>query len=172
MPTVAYHEAIPGHHLQVALSQEMDLPAFRRFAQYNGFVEGWALYAERLAAEAGLYEDDPYGDIGRLELELVRAVRLVVDSGIHHLGWSAAAARTYMDETVSGWSHEVDRYTVLPGQATAYMVGQQQILALRDRLRAKLGDGFDLAAFHDAVVGQGAVPLALLDDLVTDTLMP
>jgi uncharacterized protein (DUF885 family) len=166
MPTVAYHEAVPGHHFQIALAQELDLPAFRRFTHYNGFVEGWALYAERLAAETGLYEDDPYGDVGRLELELLRAVRLVVDTGIHDLGWSTAEARAYMDATIPGWSHEVERYTVLPGQATGYMVGQQQILEQRDQAAAAFGDDFDLAAFHEVVIGGGSVPLEVLDDLV------
>ena len=166
MPTVAYHEVVPGHHFQVALAQEQDLPAFRRFSFYNGFVEGWALYAELLAAEAGLYADDPYGDVGRLELELLRAVRLVTDTGIHRLGWSTEEARAYMSKVIPGWEHEVVRHTVLPGQATGYMVGQQQILELRDEAKAALGDDFDLAEFHEIVIGGGNVPLDVLDDLV------
>ncbi len=166
MPTVAFHETVPGHHFQIALAQELDLPTFRRLTHYNGFVEGWALYAERLAAETGLYEDDPYGDVGRLELELLRAVRLVADTGIHDLGWSADEARAYMRETIPGWEHEVDRYTVLPAQATGYMVGQQHILELRDEAKRALGDEFDLATFHEVVIGGGSVPLDVLDDLV------
>ena len=166
MPTVAYHEAVPGHHFQIAFAQEQDVPAFRRFSFYNGFVEGWALYAELLAAEAGLYADDPYGDVGRLELELLRAVRLVTDTGIHRLGWSTEEARAYMSKVIPGWEHEVVRHTVLPGQATGYMVGQQQILELRDQAKAALGDDFDLAEFHEIVIGGGNVPLDVLDDLV------
>ena len=166
MPTIAFHEAVPGHHFQIALAQELDLPAFQRFTHYNGFVEGWALYAERLAAEMGLYVGDPFGDIGRLELELLRAVRLVVDTGIHDLGWSADEARAYFSDTLPRWSHEVERYTVMPGQATGYMVGQQRILELRDEALAALGDEFDIAAFHEIVIGGGSLPLDVLEERV------
>lgn len=168
MPTITYHEAVPGHHTQIAIAQELDLPTFRRYIQYNAFAEGWALYAERLAAEMGLYENDPYGDIGRLELELVRAVRLVVDTGIHSLGWTRKEARDYMDETISGWSAEVERYMVLPGQATGYMIGMQTILDLREQLAA---DGMlDIAAFHDTVLGGGSMPLSILEAVVEDSI--
>ena len=105
----------------------MDLPTFRRFTQYNAYAEGWALYAEGLAAEIGLYEDDPYGEIGRLELELVRAARLVVDTGLHWKRWTSAEAHAYMDEVINGWGGEVERYLVLPGQATGYMIGLQTL---------------------------------------------
>ena len=164
MPTITFHEAVPGHHTQIAIAQELELPTFRRFIQYNGFAEGWALYAERLAADAGLYGADPYGDIGRLELELLRAVRLVVDTGIHSLQWSRADAQDYMERTISGWSHEVERYMVLPGQATGYMIGMQTILNLRDEV---VDNGpLDLASFHDLVLGGGSVPLGVLESVV------
>jgi uncharacterized protein (DUF885 family) len=165
IPTITYHEAIPGHHLQIALAQELNLPSFRRFIQYDGFIEGWALYAERLAWEMGLYDEDPYGNIGRLELELVRAVRLVVDTGIHALGWTREEATAYMDETIgdSSWSQEVTRYAVLPGQATGYMIGQKQILDLRQKSAEAYGDGFDIAVFHDLVLGGGSLPLEVLE---------
>ena len=168
MPTVTYHEAVPGHHTQIAIAQELDLPTFRRYLQYNAFAEGWALYAERLAAEMGLYEDDPYGDIGRLELELVRAVRLVVDTGIHSLGWTRQEAKSYMEPLVGGWSREIERYMVLPGQATGYMIGMQIILDLRDQAQAH--GMLDIAAFHDTILGGGSMPLTVLEELVTNSL--
>jgi uncharacterized protein (DUF885 family) len=167
MPTIAYHEAVPGHHYQIALAQELDIPTFRRYNQYNGFAEGWALYAERLAHEIGMYEDDPFGNIGRLELELLRAVRLVADTGIHARRWTRRQAKDYMNSVV-GWSHEVERYTVLPAQATGYLVGQQEILRLREDAMQQLGEAFTYPAFHDVVVGSGSVPLEVLDGLVTD----
>ena len=164
LPTIAYHEAVPGHHYQIALAQELDLPSFRRFVTHNGYVEGWALYAERLVHDVGLYADDPYGNIGRLELELLRAARLVTDTGIHALGWSRAEARDYLESVFGGplWSHEVERYVVLPGQATGYMIGLLEILAARDAAAAALGDGFDLSLFHTAVLGHGSLPLEIL----------
>lgn len=170
LPTVNYHEAVPGHHTQIAVAQTLDLPSFQRLVIYNGFTEGWALYAEGLANEAGLYEDDPYGNIGRLELELLRAVRLVVDTGIHAMGWSSDEARVYMNQVIPTWSHEVERYMVLPGQATGYMIGMQEILRLRELVRAQEGDAFDIAEFHSLVLGSGNVPLVVLDRLVTDYL--
>lgn len=168
LPTVNYHEAVPGHHTQIAIAQELDLPAFRRFIRYNGYVEGWALYAERLADEAGLYQDDPLGNIGRLELELLRAVRLVVDTGIHSKRWSRGEAHAYMEEVIPSWTHEVERYMVLPGQATGYLIGQQEILRLRELAQDRLGDRFDIAAFHDVILGAGSLPLSILDDVVTE----
>ncbi len=163
MPTITYHEAVPGHHTQIAIAQELDLPGFRRFIQYNAFAEGWALYAERLAAEMGLYDDDPYGNIGRLELELLRAVRLVVDTGIHALGWTREEAHAYMDETIAGWGPEVERYMVLPGQATGYMIGMRTIMGLRDEAAGVE----ELAAFHDLILGGGSMPLGILEAIVT-----
>jgi len=168
LPTVNYHEAVPGHHTQIAIAQELDLPTFRRVIQYNAFAEGWALYAERLAWDMGLYEDDPYGNIGRLELELLRAVRLVVDTGIHSLGWSQSEAHAYMDQVIPTMSSEVERYMVYPGQATGYMIGQQEILRLRNETSAQLGDGFDIAGFHKAVLGSGSLPLSILEQVIID----
>ena len=168
LPTVNYHEAVPGHHTQIAIAQELDLPTFRRVIQYNAFAEGWALYAERLAWDIGLFEDDPYGNIGRLELELLRAVRLVVDTGIHSLGWSQSEAHAYMDQVIPTMSSEVERYMVYPGQATGYMIGQQEILRLRNETSAQLGDDFDIAGFHEAVLGSGSLPLSILEQVISD----
>jgi uncharacterized protein (DUF885 family) len=172
-PTIAYHEAVPGHHYQIATSQALDLPMFRRGGGNNGFVEGWALYAERLAYEVGLYEDDPYGNLGRLQLELLRAMRLVVDTGIHAEGWTRQEARTYIDETWGSpgyWSHEADRYIVMPAQATSYKIGMLKILELRQRAMDSLGDQFDIKEFHNLVIGNGAVPLEILEQLVDEHL--
>jgi len=168
LPTVNYHEAVPGHHTQVAIAQELDLPTFRRVIQYNAFAEGWALYAERLAWDMGLYEDDPHGNIGRLELELLRAVRLVVDTGIHSLGWSQSEAHAYMDQVIPTMSSEVERYMVYPGQATGYMIGQQEILRLRNETSAQLGDDFDIAGFHKALLSSGSLPLPILEQVISD----
>ena len=178
LPTIAYHEAVPGHHFQIALAQEMDLPAFRGDLVLNGYAEGWALYAERLAWELGLYDDDvsggagPYGNIGRLQLELLRAVRLVADTGIHAKGWTREGAKIYLEEALgdpSGrWSHEIDRYIVLPAQATGYKVGMIKILELRQLAMDALGEQFDLKEFHNVVLGNGSVPLDILERLVQD----
>jgi len=163
---IAYHEGIPGHHLQLSLAQEMeDLPAFRRHAGYTAFVEGWALYAERLGKEVGGYRD-PYSNYGRLENEMWRAIRLVVDTGVHEKRWSREQMVAYfhrytaMDEP--NIQSEVDRYIAWPGQALAYKLGQLEILNLREEARQKLGDKFDLRAFHDAVLANGALPLDAL----------
>jgi len=167
---IAYHEGIPGHHLQLSLAQEMDnLPAFRRHAGYTAFVEGWALYAERLGKEVGCYQD-PYSNYGRLENEMWRAIRLVIDTGVHEKHWSRDQMVAYfhrytaMDEP--NVQSEVDRYIAWPGQALAYKLGQLEILKLRDEARQKLGDKFDLRAFHDEVLGNGALPLDVLDSEV------
>lgn len=172
MPTVAYHEAIPGHHFQIAIAQEADLPFFRTDLFFNGYAEGWALYAERLGHELGLYEGDPYGDLGRLQLELLRAVRLVTDTGIHAQRWTREEAKAYMNEALgdpSGrWSHEVERYIVLPGQATGYKVGMLKILELRQRAMDALGDQFDIKEFHRVVLGNGSMPLEILERVVQD----
>lgn len=170
LPTINYHEAVPGHHTQIAIARSLDLPSFQRFVIHNGFAEGWALYAERLASEAGLYEDDAYGNIGRLELELLRAVRLVVDTGIHAMAWSSDEARAYMNSIIPTWSHEVQRYMVLPGQATGYMIGMQEILRLRELVREREGDDFEIARFHTLVLGSGNQPLVILDRIVGDYL--
>jgi len=172
MPTIAYHEGIPGHHFQIALAQELDLPLFQSIVFFNGYVEGWALYAEYLATEMGLYDDDPYGDVGRLDLELLRAVRLVTDTGIHSMGWTREEAKAYMRDAMGqpggGSDHEVDRYVVLPGQATGYKIGMLEILAGRARAEEQLGDAFDIRTFHDVVLSGGAVPLAVLGRMIDD----
>jgi uncharacterized protein (DUF885 family) len=172
LPTIAYHEAVPGHHFQIALAQEMDLPAFRGDLVLNGYAEGWALYAERLAWELGLYDENPYGNIGRLQLELLRAVRLVADTGIHAKGWTREGAKVYLEESLgdpSGrWAHEIDRYTVAPGQATGYKVGMLKILELRQMAMEALGDQFDIKDFHNVVLGNGSIPLEMLERLVQD----
>ncbi len=173
MKTLAYHEGIPGHHFQIATAQGLKgLPFIRQQPIYSAYSEGWALYTERLAAEIGLYSDDPFGDLGRLQAEMYRAVRLVVDTGLHAKGWSREQAIEYM-VGVSGLGEaevtsEVERYMALPGQACAYKVGQLKILALRDEARAALGPKFDLKDFHTVVLENGAVPLTVLEQLVDD----
>jgi len=173
MKTLAVHEGIPGHHFQIAMARELkDLPLLRQQPIYTAYSEGWALYAERLAAEIGFYANDPFGDLGRLQAELFRAVRLVVDTGLHAKGWTREQAIEYMvgtagmgeDEVVS----EVERYMALPGQATAYKVGQLKILELRDRARTALGPKFNLKDFHTVVLESGAVPLTVLEQLVDE----
>lgn len=165
-----YHEAIPGHHVETCIAHEMTgLPKFRRFASIAAFSEGWGLYSERLPKEMGLYAD-PYSDFGRLSLELMRACRLVVDTGIHHLKWSRERATAYFDENMPS-SHydnqrEIDRYIVIPGQATSYYVGMQKFLELRSRAKAELGAAFDLRAFHDVALGAGPLPLPILNERI------
>jgi uncharacterized protein (DUF885 family) len=168
---LAFHEAVPGHHTQIAIAQELDhLPAFRRNALVNAYVEGWALYAERLADEMGLYASD-VARLGMLAFDSWRAGRLVVDTGLHHLGWSRQQAVDYLRDNSplarNNIDNEVDRYLVWPGQALGYKVGQLEIQRLRAAAEAALGDRFDLRAFHDVVLGHGSVPLAVLDDVVT-----
>jgi uncharacterized protein (DUF885 family) len=168
--TLAFHEAVPGHHLQIAIAQELDgLPAFRRLAGPTAFIEGWGLYSERLADEMGLLSGD-LDRFGILSFDAWRACRLVVDTGLHALGWSRDAAIRFMVEHTAlaenNIANEVDRYLAIPGQALAYKLGQREILALRDQARAGLGDGFDIRAFHDVVLGQGAVGLGTLRGVV------
>jgi uncharacterized protein (DUF885 family) len=173
MPTLAYHEAIPGHHFQIAIQQELTgIPTFRTGINYTSFAEGWALYAEHLAWEVGFYEDDPYGNLGRLQSELFRAARLVVDTGIHSKGWSREEAIDYMVDNV-GYSRtemtrEVERYIVWPGQATAYKIGMIKILELRERAAQALGDDFDIKEFHNLILGSGAMPLEILEQVIDD----
>jgi len=167
---IAYHEGIPGHHLQISLAQELpDLPEFRKHAGYTAFVEGWALYAERLGKEVGRYQD-PYSEYGRLENEMWRAIRLVIDTGVHDKHWSrdqmVAFFHRYTAMDEPNIQSEVDRYIAWPGQALAYKLGQLEILKLRESARQKLGDKFDLRAFHDKVLGNGALPLDVLDSQV------
>jgi uncharacterized protein (DUF885 family) len=172
MRTLAYHEAIPGHHFQLAIQQEQeDLPFFRRLIPFPAYSEGWGLYAERLAWEMGLQED-PYDNIGRLQAELFRAVRLVVDTGIHAMRWSREEAIEYMLANTgmaeSDVEAEIERYFVIPGQATAYKVGMIKILELRDYAKTELGDRFDIREFHNVLLTNGSVPLDILEQLVRE----
>lgn len=170
LEALSLHEAVPGHHLQIALQQELEgLPEFRKFTGFTVFVEGWALYAERLGLEVGFYED-PYSDFGRLSMEIWRACRLVVDTGVHYLGWSREKAIAYMKENSALSEHniraEVDRYIGWPGQALAYKTGELKIRELRTLAEGDLGDQFDLRSFHDMLLGSGAVPLDVLEEKV------
>jgi len=147
----------------------MDLPSFRNDLFFNGYGEGWALYAERLAWDLGLYDDDPYGNVGRLHLELLRAARLVADTGIHAKKWTREETYAYMTETVGHrWSFETDRYIAWPAQSTGYKVGMVKILELRQRTMDQLGDQFDLKEFHRVVLGNGSMPLEVLERIVND----
>ncbi|MEX1072188.1 MAG: DUF885 domain-containing protein [Chloroflexota bacterium] len=171
---LAFHEAVPGHHLQIAIGQELShLPAFRRNAETTAFVEGWGLYSERLADEMGLYSGD-LDRIGMLSYDAWRASRLVVDTGMHALGWSRDAAIAFMTAhtalATNNIANEVDRYIGWPGQALAYKIGQLEIRALRGEAEAKMGAGFDIRRFHDAVLGHGALPLGALRGAVTAEL--
>jgi len=164
---VAYHEGIPGHHLQISIQQELTgLPTFRQQAYYTAFTEGWALYSERLGKEIGFYQD-PYSDYGRLEADMWRAIRLVVDTGVHSQHWTRQQMVDYfhqyssLDET--NIQSEVDRYIAWPAQALGYKMGQLKILELRDRAKTALGPKFDLKAFHDVVLDSGALPLDILE---------
>ena len=166
MESLAYHEAVPGHHLQIALAQELEhLPMFRRHGPFTAYIEGWALYSEALPKELGFYTDR-YSDFGRLTNELWRGVRLVVDTGLHHLGWSRQAAMDYFREntaiTDSNIEAEVDRYIVMPGQALSYKIGELRILGIRKRAEAAV-ENFDIRSFHDRLLGGGALPLDVLD---------
>ncbi|HTR03827.1 MAG TPA: DUF885 domain-containing protein [Thermoanaerobaculia bacterium] len=170
LEALTLHEAVPGHHLQIALQQELTgLPEFRRFSEVGAFVEGWALYAERLGLEAGFYRD-PYSDFGRLTYEMWRACRLVVDTGIHAEGWTRAEAIEYLETHTALSTHEVateiDRYISWPGQALCYKMGELKIRELRRQAEETLGPKFDVRSFHDAVLGQGAVPLSVLEEQV------
>jgi len=170
MRTLAYHEGVPGHHFQLAIQQQQEeLPFFRRLIPSIAYSEGWALYAERLAWELG-FQEDPYDNIGRLQGELFRAVRLVVDTGIHHKRWTREQAIEYMinntGTTKSDVVAEIERYFVMPGQALAYKVGLTKMLELRNLARDELGEDFDIREFHNVVLTNGSVPLDILEDLV------
>lgn len=170
IPSYVYHETVPGHHFQIALARELDLPTFRRALVYNAYAEGWAVYAERLAWEMGLYEDDPLGNMGRLDFELARAARLVVDTGIHALGWTRQEAADYYEEATGRPSHPVamNRFVVLPGQGCGYTIGMHKILELRQFAMDQLGDMFDIKEFHNLILGQGSLPLEILEDVVDE----
>ncbi len=170
MRTLAYHEAIPGHHFQISIAQELEgLPTFRKVLPFTAYIEGWALYAERLAWEIGM-EENPYDDLGRLQAEMFRAVRLVVDTGLHHKHWSREQAIDYMLEKTgipeSDVVAEVERYLVMPGQALAYKIGMLKILELREYTRSTMGNRFDLGKFHNVILQNGALPLSLLEQQV------
>lgn len=170
MPTLAYHEAIPGHHTQLAIAQQLDLPAFRRGADFPAYSEGWALYAEHLAYDMGMYENDPYGNLGRLQAEAYRAARLVVDTGLHTRHWTFDKSVKFMVEN-TGMSvyllqAEVSRYISMPGQATAYYIGYTRIMGLRQKAMQELSNRFDLKEFHNVLLENGAMPLDILEQVV------
>ncbi len=173
MKTLAYHEGIPGHHFQISIAQELKgVPFFRRMVPFTAYAEGWALYAEKLAREMGMYRDDPFGELGALDSELFRAVRLVVDTGIHHKRWTRQQAIEYM-EAHSAQDHasivsEIERYIVMPGQACAYKIGMLKMLELREKAQKALGEKFSLPAFHDVVLKNGSMPLDILERVVDE----
>lgn len=169
--STAYHEGVPGHHMQISIAQELPaLPPFRQQAGYTAFIEGWALYSERLGKEVGFYTN-PYNDYGRLDDEMLRAIRLVVDTGIHDRHWTRDQVvqffRDHSSLNEAGIQSETDRYIAWPGQALAYKVGQLTILRLREQARQALGDRFDIRAFHDEVLGAGALPMDVLEQRMT-----
>jgi uncharacterized protein (DUF885 family) len=166
MEALAYHEGIPGHHMQRAITQELEgIPEFQKYASFTAYTEGWGLYTEELPKEMGFYQD-PYSDFGRLAMELWRACRLVVDTGLHAKRWSRKEAIAYLVENTPNSEYDavkaIERYIALPGQATAYMIGKLEIQKLRAKAEAELGDQFDLKGFHDEVLKDGPVPLNIL----------
>ncbi|HEX4322648.1 MAG TPA: DUF885 domain-containing protein [Acidobacteriaceae bacterium] len=170
--SIAYHEGLPGHHLQISIAQELEgVPDFRKFGGYTAFSEGWGLYAERLGKDIGFYQD-PYEDYGRLQGDIWRAIRLVVDTGVHAQHWTRQQMVDYFHDhsaiNETSVQSEVDRYIAWPSQAVAYKIGQLKILELRDRAKKALGDKFDIRAFHDQVLDSGALPLDVLDQRIND----
>jgi uncharacterized protein (DUF885 family) len=173
LPTLTYHESAPGHHFQLALVLEMqDLPLIRKVGFFSANTEGWALYAEQLCDEMGLYDSDPLGRLGMLQAATFRAARCVVDTGIHTQGWSREKAIDYMVETTGNdrgaMTSEVERYCAWPGQATSYKVGQTRWLKLREDAKRKLGAKFDIRDFHDAALTAAPMPLAVLERVIGD----
>ena len=170
LEALAYHEGLPGHHLQLSIQTQLgDVPPFRRFGGVTAYSEGWGLYSEELGKDMGFYTD-PYSDFGRLGMELWRACRLVVDTGIHHKRWSRERAIQYLTDNTPNPPGDIEkaieRYVVYPGQATAYMIGKLKIMELRDRAQTALGDDFDIRAFHDVILKSGPVPLAIMEENV------
>jgi uncharacterized protein (DUF885 family) len=173
LPTLMYHEGSPGHHFQLSAAQLVEnVPFLRKVSPFSSYAEGWALYSERIAAEdMGMYEDYPLGNLGRLQAEMFRAVRLVVDTGMHSKRWSRERAIDYMlsktGMTEAEVTREIERYVVWPGQATAYKVGQIYMLRLRAMAEEELGDQFDIREFHEMILMNGAMPLEILEESVT-----
>jgi uncharacterized protein (DUF885 family) len=170
IPTFIFHETVPGHHVQGALARELDLPAFRRELDLNGYSEGWAVYAEKLAWEMGLYKDNPIGNLGRLQFELSRAARLVIDTGIHTKGWTRQEAATYYEEATGKQTSpsSMNRYIILPGQGCGYTIGLLKILELRQKAMDQLGATFDIKEFHNVILGNGPMPMHILEQVVND----
>ena len=173
LPTLTHHEGIPGHHFQHAvLESAAVLPLHRRLVGFSAYTEGWALYAEQVADELGAYEANPAGRIGFVQSQLFRAARIVVDTGLHHQRWTREQAVSWMvdhaGEPRAPAEREIDRYCVYPGQACSFMVGANQIVALREAARARLGDRFDVRAFHDLVLKSGPVPIEVLGRMVEE----
>lgn len=172
LPTLMIHEGSPGHHFQLSAAQLIEgVPLMRKLVPFTAYAEGWALYAERLAkTDMGLYDDDRLGDLGRLQAEMFRAVRLVVDTGMHAKRWSREQAIAYMIEntgmTEAEVMREIERYVVWPGQATSYKVGQLAILRMRERAERELGQRFDIRGFHEVLLMNGGMPLDILEDAV------
>lgn len=172
MEALAYHEGIPGHHMQIAIAQELEeLPMFRKFSRYTAYVEGWGLYSELVPKEIGFYSD-PYSDFGRLAMELWRSCRLVVDTGIHSKKWTREEGIEYYKANTPNAESDcvkmVERHIVMPGQATAYKIGMNKIIELREEAKIQLGENFELREFHDVVLLSGAVPLNILEEMVQD----
>jgi uncharacterized protein (DUF885 family) len=174
LPTLLYHEAAPGHHFQLSASQLIkNVPLLRKVSPFSAYSEGWALYAERIAkTDMNLYAEDPFGDLGRLQAEMFRAVRLVVDTGLHAKKWTREQAIEYMvartGQTEAEVTREIERYVVWPGQATAYKTGQLAILRMRAKAEAELGAAFNLREFHEIVLMNGAMPLGILEETVDE----
>ena len=172
MEALAYHEGIPGHHMQIAMAQELEgIPKFRKFGGYTAYTEGWGLYSEFLPKEMGFYED-PYSDFGRLAMEIWRAARLVVDTGLHDKKWTRQQAIDYLTTNTPNPLNDcvkaIERYIVMPGQATAYKIGMIKIQDLRADAKKRLGDKFDIREYHAVVLDSGPVPLNILEERVND----